>query len=142
MPDQLSMFDMFTTQPAPQSAPTTAQSAGTTQQTLPAQMLSNLTRSESIMSEPIMSEPIPVAIQASAKMENGYAIFGVARAVITPASWHPSPSEVLSLFPERFSSLDPDALIDLYAHEVDGDGNRIRQNADAHATIYARELLC
>lgn len=137
MPDQLSMFDMFTTQPAPQSAPTTAQSAGTTQQTLPAQMLSNLTRSESIM-----SEPIPVAIQASARMDSSYAIFGVARAVITPASWHPSPSEVLSLFPERFSSLDPDTLIDLYAHEVDGDGNRIRQNADAHATIYARELLC
>ena len=137
MPDQLSMFDMFTTQPAPQSAPTTAQSAGTTQQTLPAQMLSNLTRSESIM-----SEPIPVAIQASAKMENGYAIFGIARAVITPASWHPSPSEVLSLFPERFSSLDPDALIDLYAHEVDGDGNRMRQLADAHVTMYARELLC
>ena len=136
MPDQLSMFDMFPTQPAPQSAPTTAQSAGTTQQTLPAQMLSNLTRSESIM-----SEPIPVAIQASAKMENGYAIFGVAKAMITPASWHPSPSEVLSLFPERFSSLDPDALIDLYAHEVDGDGNRIRQLADAHATMYARELL-
>ena len=130
MPDQLSMFDMFTTQPAPQPA-------SITQQTLPAQMLSNLTRSESIM-----SEPIPVAIQASAKMENGYAIFGVARAVITPASWHPSPSEVLSLFPERFSSLDPDTLIDLYAHEVDGDGNRIRQLADAHATIYARELLC
>ena len=137
MPDQLSMFDMFTTQPAPQSAPTTAQSAGTTQQTLPAQMLSNLTRSESIM-----SEPIPVAIQASARMDSGYAIFGVARAVITPSSWHPSPSEVLSLFPERFSSLDPDTLIDLYAHEADGDGNRIRQNADAHATIYARELLC
>ena len=136
MPDQLSMFDMFTTQPAPQSAPTTAQSAGTTQQTLPAQMLSNLTRSESIM-----SEPIPVAIQASARMDSGYAIFGVARAVITPASWHPSPSEVLSLFPERFSSLDPDTLIDLYAHEVDGEGNRIRQLADAHATIYARELL-
>ena len=130
MPDQLSMFDMFTTQPAPQSA-------GTTQQTLPAQMLSNLTRSESIM-----SEPIPVAIQASARMDSGYAIFGVARAVITPASWHPSPSEVLSLFPERFSSLDPDTLIDLYAHEVDGEGNRIRQLADAHATIYARELLC
>ena len=130
MPDQLSMFDMFTTQPAPQPA-------STTQQTLPAQMLSNLTRSESIM-----SEPIPVAIQASAKMENGYAIFGVARAVITPAFWHPSPSEVLSLFPERFSSLDPDTLIDLYAHEVDGEGNRIRQLADAHATIYARELLC
>lgn len=137
MPDQLSMFDMFTMQPAPQSAPTTAQSAGTTQQTLPAQMLSNLTRSESIM-----SEPIPVAIQASARMDSSYAIFGVARAVITPTSWHPSPSEVLSLFPERFSSLDPDTLIDLYAHEVDGDGNRIRQNADAHATIYARELLC
>lgn len=132
MPDQLSMFDMFTTQPAPQSAPTTAQSAGTTQQTLPAQMLSNLTRSESIM-----SEPIPVAIQASARMDSSYAIFGVARAVITPASWHPSPSEVLSLFPERFSSLDPDTLIDLYAHEVDGEGNRIRQLADAHATIYA-----
>ena len=130
MPDQLSMFDMFTTQPAPQPA-------STTQQTLPAQMLSNLTRSESIM-----SEPIPVAIQASARMDSGYAIFGVARAVITPASWHPSPSEVLSLFPERFSSLDPDTLIDLYAHEVDGDGNRIRQLADAHATIYARELLC
>lgn len=130
MPDQLSMFDMFTTQPAPQPA-------STTQQTLPAQMLSNLTRSESIM-----SEPIPVAIQASAKMENGYAIFGIARAVITPASWHPSPSEVLSLFPERFSSLDPDALIDLYAHEVDGDGNRMRQLADAHVTMYARELLC
>ena len=130
MPDQLSMFDMFTTQPAPQPA-------STTQQTLPSQMLSNLTRSESTM-----SEPIPVAIQASAKMENGYVIFGVARAVITPASWHPSPSEVLSLFPERFSSLDPDTLIDLYAHEVDGDGNRIRQNADTHATIYARELLC
>ena len=137
MPDQLSMFDMFTTQPAPQSAPTTAQSAGTTQQTLPAQMLSNLTRSESIM-----SEPIPVAIQASARMDSGYAIFGVARAVITPASWHPSPSEVLSLFPERFSSLDPDTLIDLYAHEVDGDGNRMRQLADAHVTMYARELLC
>ena len=136
MPDQLSMFDMFTTQPAPQSAPTTAQSAGTTQQTLPAQMLSNLTRSESIM-----SEPIPVAIQASARMDSSYAIFGVARAVITPASWHPSPSEVLSLFPERFSSLDPDTLIDLYAHEVDGEGNRIRQLADAHATMYARELL-
>ena len=134
MPDQLSMFDMFTTQPAPQPA-------STTQQTLPAQMLSNLTRSESIMSEPIMSEPIPVAIQASARMDSSYAIFGVARAVITPASWHPSPSEVLSLFPERFSSLDPDTLIDLYAHEVDGDGNRIRQNADAHATIYVRELL-
>ena len=130
MPDQLSMFDMFTTQPAPQPA-------STTQQTLPAQMLSNLTRSESIM-----SEPIPVAIHASAKMENGYVIFGVARAVITPASWHPSPSEVLSLFPERFSSLDPDALIDLYAHEVDGDGNRMRQLADAHVTMYARELLC
>ena len=130
MPDQLSMFDMFTTQPAPQPA-------STTQQTLPAQMLSNLTRSESIM-----SEPIPVAIQASARMDSGYAIFGVARAVITPASWHPSPSEVLSLFPERFSSLDPDTLIDLYAHEVDGEGNRIRQLADAHATIYARELLC
>ena len=130
MPDQLSMFDMFPTRPTPQPA-------STTQQTLPAQMLSNLTRSESIM-----SEPIPVAIQASAKMENGYAIFGVAKAVITPASWHPSPSEVLSLFPERFSSLDPDTLIDLYAHEVDGDGNRIRQLADAHATIYARELLC
>ena len=130
MPDQLSMFDMFTTQPVPQPA-------STTQQTLPAQMLSNLTRSESIM-----SEPIPVAIQASARMDSGYAIFGVARAVITPASWHPSPSEVLSLFPERFSSLDPDTLIDLYAHEVDGDGNRIRQLADAHATIYARELLC
>ena len=130
MPDQLSMFDMFPTQPAPQPA-------STTQQTLPAQMLSNLTRSESIM-----SEPIPVAIQASARMDSGYAIFGVARAVITPASWHPSPSEVLSLFPERFSSLDPDALIDLYAHEVDGDGNRIRQLADAHATIYAQELLC
>ena len=137
MPDQLSMFDMFTTQPAPQSAPTTAQSAGTTQQTLPAQMLSNLTRSESPL-----SEPISVAIQASAKMENGYAIFGVAKAMITPASWHPSPSEVLSLFPERFSSLDPDTLIDLYAHEVDGDGNRIRQLADAHVTMYARELLC
>lgn len=130
MPDQLSMFDMFTTQPAPQPA-------STTQQTLPAQMLSNLTRSESIM-----SEPIPVAIRASARMDSGYAIFGVARAVITPASWHPSPSEVLSLFPERFSSLDPDTLIDLYAHEVDGEGNRIRQLADAHATIYARELLC
>ena len=130
MPDQLSMFDMFTTQPAPQPA-------STTQQTLPSQMLSNLTRSESPL-----SEPISVAIQASAKMENGYVIFGVARAVITPASWHPSPSEVLSLFPERFSSLDPDTLIDLYAHEVDGDGNRIRQNADTHATIYARELLC
>ena len=130
MSDQLSMFEMFTTQPAPQPA-------STTQQTLPAQMLSNLTRSESIM-----SEPIPVAIQASAKMENGYVIFGVAKAMITPASWHPSPSEVLSLFPERFSSLDPDTLIDLYAHEVDGEGNRIRQLADAHATIYARELLC
>ena len=130
MPDQLSMFDMFTTQPAPQPA-------STTQQTLPAQMLSNLTRSESPL-----SEPIPVAIQASAKMENGYAIFGVAKAMITPASWHPSPSEVLSLFPERFSSLDPDTLIDLYAHEVDGDGNRIRQLADAHVTMYARELLC
>ena len=130
MSDQLSMFDMFTTQPAPQPA-------STTQQTLPAQMLSNLTRSESPL-----SEPIPVAIQASAKMENGYAIFGVAKAMITPASWHPSPSEVLSLFPERFSSLDPDTLIDLYAHEVDGEGNRIRQLADAHATIYARELLC
>ena len=89
-----------------------------------------------------MSEPIPVAIQASARMDSGYAIFGVARAVITPAFWHPSPSEVLSLFPERFSSLDPDTLIDLYAHEVDGEGNRIRQLADAHATIYARELLC
>ena len=137
MPDQLSMFDMFTTQPAPQSAPTTAQSAGTTQQTLPAQMLSNLTRSESPL-----SEPISVAIQASAKMENGYAIFGVAKAMITPASWHPSPSEVLSLFPERFSSLDPDTFIDLYAHEVDGEGNRIRQLADAHVTMYARELLC
>ena len=94
------------------------------------------------MSEPIMSEPIPVAIQASARMDSSYAIFGVARAVITPASWHPSPSEVMSLFPERFSSLDPDTLIDLCAHEVDGDGNRIRQLADAHATIYARELLC
>ena len=137
MPGQLSMFDMFTTQPAPQPAPTTAQPASTTQQTLPAQMLSNLTRSESPL-----SEPVPVAIQASARMDSGYAIFGVARAVITPASWHPSPSEVLSLFPERFSSLDPDTLIDLYAHEVDGDGNRIRQNHDAHATIYARELLC
>ena len=130
MPDQLSMFDMFPTQPTPQPA-------STTQQTLPAQMLSNLTRSESIM-----SEPIPVAIQASARMDSGYAIFGVARAVITPASWHPSPSEVLSLFPERFSSLDPDALIDLYAHEVDGDGNRIRQLVDVHVTMYARELLC
>ena len=130
MPGQLSMFDMFTTQPAPQSA-------STTQQTLPAQMLSNLTRSESIM-----SEPIPVAIQASARMDSSYAIFGVARAVITPASWHPSPSEVLSLFPERFSSLDPDTLIDLYAHEVDGDGNRIRQLVDVHVTMYARELLC
>ena len=137
MTGQLSMFDMFTTQPAPQSALTTAQSAGTTQQTLPAQMLSNLTRSESPL-----SEPIPVAIQASAKMENGYAIFGVAKAMIMPASWHPSPSEVLSLFPERFSSLDPDALIDLYAHEVDGDGNRIRQLADAHVSMFARELLC
>lgn len=130
MPDQLSMFDMFTTQPAPQPV-------SITQQTLPAQMLSNLTKSESPL-----SEPVPVAIQASARMDSSYAIFGVARAVITPASWHPSPSEVLSLFPERFSSLDPDTLIDLYAHEVDGDGNRIRQLAEAHATMYARELLC
>ena len=130
MPDQLSMFDMFTTRPAPQPA-------STTQQTLPAQMLSNLTRSESPL-----SEPISVAIQASAKMENGYAIFGVAKAMITPASWHPTAEEVLSLFPERFSSLDPDTLIDLCAHEVDGDGNRIRQLVDVHVTMYARELLC
>ena len=90
--------------------------------------------------------PVPVMIQASAKIDGGYRIFGIVRTEIALPAWKPTAGDVLALFPLSLSydmsrgMLDRSCVIDLFAHEVDGEGNRLHDLADAHATVNAGEL--
>jgi len=90
--------------------------------------------------------PVPVMIQASAKVDGGYRVFGIVRIEIALHTWNPTAGDVLALFPLSLSYdmsrglLDRSCVIDLFAHEIDGDGNRLHALADAHATVKAGEL--
>lgn len=92
---------------------------------------------------------VPVNIQASAKHADtsGYRVFGIVRSSIVPAVWRPSARDVLELFPLSLSYymdhglLDRGDVIDLFAHELDADGNRLNMLADAHVTITGGELM-
>ena len=90
--------------------------------------------------------PVPVSIQASAKVDSGYRIFGVVRSEIVLQAWRPSAADVLALFPISLpwdlsrGLLDRSCVIDLYAHEIDGGGNALHALPDAHATVGAAEL--
>ena len=98
--------------------------------------------------QPVQPEarPVPVMIQASAQQDGGYRVYGVAHAEIVLPDWRPSARDVLSLFPASLSYdvahglLDRGDVIDLFAHEVDGDGNMLHMVADAHVTVSAAEL--
>lgn len=106
MPDQLSMFEVFT---AVQQAPIASQPAS---QLTP--MPSPQTAPETTTPESAAAESIPVAFQASTRMDSSYAIFGIARAVFAPAFWHPTAEDVLSLFPINTAALDPGAIQGFY----------------------------
>lgn len=89
------------------------------------------------------------SIQASAALPDGnsFRIFGTARDEISLPGWKPSARDVLALFPVSFSyylsrgMLDRGDVIDLFAHELDADGNRLNMLADAHVTITGGELM-
>lgn len=116
--EQFSMFDLFT---PPQEAPAPV---------------------------PADAQPVPVSIQASMKGADGsgYVVFGVARANIVPSAWRPTAREVLEMFPLSLSwhigrdALDRDGVVDLFAHEIDAEGNMVHMQADAHATVRVAEL--
>lgn len=89
---------------------------------------------------------VPVLVQASAKVDSGYRVFGVARTEIILQSWQPLGGDVLSLFHDTLTYeithglLDKSCVIDLYAHEIDNNGVILNVLPDAHATINASEL--
>ena len=116
--EQLSMFDMFQEAPAPEPV------------------------------QPI-GQPVPVSIQASMKLVDGsgYRVFGIVRAEINLCPWRPSPRDVLEMFPLSLpwyinkGLLDSAGTVDLFAHEVDANGNMIRMLADVHVTVKATDLI-
>lgn len=116
--EQLSMFDLFAAPVEETTQPTPAPDTG----------------------------PVPVMIQASAKTGDGYRIFGIVRAEVALQGWRPTAGDALALFPISLSYeisrglLDRSCVVDLYAHETDGDGNVLNVQADAHASISAAEL--
>ena len=94
----------------------------------------------------VNTEPVPVKIQASAYCGGGYRVFGVVRTEIVLSGWRPTPRDVLALYPISLSYdmshdlLDRSCVIDLFAHEIDSEGNMLHELPDAHAIIQAGEL--
>jgi len=94
----------------------------------------------------VNAEPVPVKIQASANYGGGYRVFGVVRSEIALSGWRPTARDVLAMFPLSLSYemskgwLDRSCVIDLFACEIDSEGNMLHEKADAHVTIQAGEL--
>lgn len=119
--EQLSMFDMFAAPEPVQEAPAPVQAA---------------------------VQPVTVSIQGSMKRldGSGFLVFGAVRAEIIPSVWRPTARDVLEMFPLSLSYhmnkglLDRAGTVDLFAHELDAEGNMVRMLADAHATVNASDL--
>ena len=94
------------------------------------------------------AKPVAVSIQASMKCADGsYRIYGTVRTTAILQSWRPTARDALEWFPISLSwdiahgMLDRGAVIDLFAHELDGEGRPLHMLADAVATINAADII-
>lgn len=94
------------------------------------------------------AKPVPVSIQAGMKCADGsYRIYGTVRTSAILQSWRPTTRDVLEWFHISLSwdiahgMLDRGDVIDLFAHEIDGEGRPLHMMADARATVGAGDIM-
>ena len=90
--------------------------------------------------------PVAAMIQASAKQEGGYSIFGIVRREINIRAWRPSAGEVLEMFPLSLSyymtrnMLDRGGRVRLDVREVDANGALMKDGRAAVVEVDAGAL--